>query len=404
MNVNQYKNYLSSHGKTMGQVKRNQSDVLMNSTFTYDPAYKKVYILTKDGWKWEDAKYQSHSAQSILKDPVDYYLQFRPKVHYPIGSYVIVPDDTSSEINLSHDELINPFTQPVKSRTQWWIIVGRDDAPAYVRYMILKCDWEFRWIYKGKLMTCWACSKNANSYTSGVWRDNMSSSLDDLTQAWLPDLRYVYEENLESLGMYDTRTIMHGQRFFLSNNDLDPKVYEVTKIKDINPQGIIKLSIKQHEINTKRDNLELRVCDYYTDDGDIQIETTIIKEQATTSLDHSEILWMMINENGELEENTDPTLEILKIGQTSYFKARFYSGGSPVDVNGQWRVKLSDTVGLSDEEISYYEGLMKLNKFDSSTVSLKPGKASSLKGLKFILSVESTNGQYMSSIEVEVSK
>ena len=41
--------------------------------------------------------------------------------------------------------------------------------------------------------------------------------------------------------MYDTRTIMHKQRFFMSNNDLDPNIYEVTKIKDITPQGIIKL-------------------------------------------------------------------------------------------------------------------------------------------------------------------
>lgn len=404
MNISQYKNYLSSHGQTMGQVKRNQSDVLMNSTFTYDPAYKKVYILTKDGWQWEDAKYQIHSAQSILKDPVDYYLQFRPKTHYSIGSYVIVPDDTSPDVNLTTEELGNPFLQPTQNRTQWWIIVGRDEAKDYVRYMILKCDWEFRWIYKEQLMTCWACSRNANSYTSGVWRDDLSSSLDDLTQAWLPDLRYTYGDKLESLGMYDTRTIMHGQRFFLSNNDLDPKIYEVTKIKDINPQGIIKLSIKQDEFNAKRDNLELRVCDYYTDDGDIQIVTPIIEEQASTSLDHSEILWMMPNENGELEENTDPTLEILNVGQTSYFEARFYRGSSLVEVDGQWRIRLADTVGLSDEDISYYEGLMKLNKFDSSTVSLKPGKASSLKGLKFILSVESVNGQYMSSIEVEVSK
>ena len=404
MNISQYKNFLSSHGETLGQVRRNQSDVLVNSTFTQDPSYKRVYILTKDGWKWEDARYQAHSATSILKDPVDYYLQFRPKVHYPVGSYVIVPDDTSPNVNLTTEELCNPFSQPMKNRTQWWFIVGRDEASDYVKYMILKCDWEFRWVYKGKLMSCWACSRNANSYTSGVWRDQYSSSLDDLTQAWLPDLRYTYGDRLEHLDMCDTRTIMHGQRFILSNNDLDPKVYEVTKIKDINPQGVIKLSIKQHEINTKRDNLELRVCDYYTDDGDIQIETPIIEEQATTSLDYSEILWMTLNENGELEENTDPTLEVLKVGQTSYFEARFYRGGNPVDIDGQWRIRLADTEGLSDEDISYYDGLMKLNKFDSCTVSLKPGKASSLKGLKFILSVESTNGQYMSSIEVEVSK
>lgn len=150
----------------MGHRLKNQSDILMDTTFTRDHNYKRVYILTKDGWKWEDAKYQEHSVQSILKEPVDYYLQFRPKVHYPVGSYVIVPDDTSFDINLTEDELKNPFLQPTSNRTQWWIIVGRDEAPAFVRYMILKCDWDFRWVYKGKLMSCWACSRNASSYTS----------------------------------------------------------------------------------------------------------------------------------------------------------------------------------------------------------------------------------------------
>lgn len=164
--LNTYKAALSSHGNDISQVSRKQSDLIMNTTFTRDPAYKKVYILTKDGWKWEDAKYQFHSTQSMAKDPVDYYLQFRPKTHYPIGSYVIVPDDTSPEINLSSTELQDPFSQPVKNRSQWWIIVGRDNANAYVRYMILKCDWEFRWIYDGKLMSCWGCLKSANSYTS----------------------------------------------------------------------------------------------------------------------------------------------------------------------------------------------------------------------------------------------
>jgi len=401
MNISQYKNYLSSHGQTMGQVRRSQSDVLMNSTFTYDPAYKKVYILTKDGWKWEDAKYQEHSAQSIVKDPVDYYLQFRPKVHYPIGSYVIVPDDTLHNINLTSEELLNPLTQPTKNRTQWWIIVGRDEANDYVRYMILKCDWEFRWIYKGQLMTCWACSKNANSYTSGKWVDNISASLDDLTQSWLPDTYYTYGDKLQEFGLYDTRTIMHGQRFFMSNNDLDPKIYEVTKIKDINPQGIIKLAIKQDELNEKRDNIELRVCDYYNDEGNIQIDKPIVK--ASDSTKFSTITWMTVNDAGELEENVVQDV-MLQIGQTSYFEVKCYDGSHTVEVDGQWRIELENTDGLSEEEVSYYVGLMKLTKFDNTTVALKPAKASSIKGMKFILSVEDIDGQYPSSIEVEVSK
>lgn len=195
--------------------------------------------------------------------------------------------------------------------------------------------------------------------------------------------------------MCDTRTIMHGQRFFLSNNDLDPKIYEVTKIKDINPQGVIKLSIKQDELREKRDNIELRVCDYYSDEGDIQIDKPSVKMTDDTKL--STIHWMTVNTNGELEENADQNVK-LYIGQTSYFTAEF----SDENIDGQWRIELANTDGLSDEEISYYVGLMKLTKFDSSTIALKPAKASSLKGMKFILSVEDINGQYASSIEVEV--
>ena len=395
MNITSYKNYLSTRGNTLGQVKRTQSDVIMNNTFTLDPTYKKVYILTKDGWKWEDAKYQTHSTPSIQKDPVDYYLQFRPKTHYPIGSYVIVPDDNSFDINLTEEQLVNPFSQPTSNRTQWWIIVGRDDANAFVRYMILKCDWEFRWIYKNKLMTCWACSKNANSYTSGKWQDDISASLDDLTQSWLPDTYHVYGDKLEELGMCDTRTIMHGQRFFMSNNELDPKIYEVTKIKDINPQNIIKLSIKQDELNEKRDNIELRICDYYTDEGDVQVDIPVVD---TPDIDKtSTISWLTIDDEGELIDGVETKLEV---GTTYYFGVTFSNN----DVDSQWKIELIDDYNeFTDEDKEYYVGLMKLTKFDNTTLALKPAKASSLKGKRFTLSVSDSNGEYYSSIEVEVA-
>jgi len=396
MNISSYKNYLSSRGNTLGQVKRTQSDVIMNNTFTLDPTYKKVYILTKEGWKWEDAKYQFHSAPSISKDAVDYYLQFRPKVHYPVGSYVIVPDDTDFDINLSEEERLNPFSQPVENRTQWWIIVGRDEANAYVRYMILKCDWDFRWIYKGKMMNCWACSKNANSYTSGIWRDDISMSSDNLTSSFIPDTYHVYGDKLEKLGLCDTRTIFYMQRFFMSNNDLEPKIYQVTKITDINPQGIIKLSIKQDELNEKRDNVELRICDYYTDEGDIRLDEPTKDEADITKT--SEIKWMKINENGELETGIET---LLTIGQTYYFEVEF----SDTDIDPQWRIELVDEENIyTEDEHSYYIGLMKLTKFDKSVLALKSAKASSLKGKEFILSVSDFDGEYYSSIKVEVAE
>lgn len=168
ISLNQYKQHLSNSGKNLAQVRRNQTDAVLNHTWTADPTYKRVYILTPDGWKWEDAKYQFHFAQTVSKDDVDYYLQFRPGVHYPIGTYVIVPDDTSPDLNLSVEELAHPFKQPVKNRTQWWLIVDRDNQNAYPRYNILKCNWEFKWVHNQKVESVFAVVRSANSYTSRI--------------------------------------------------------------------------------------------------------------------------------------------------------------------------------------------------------------------------------------------
>ena len=397
MNINEYKTLLSSQGSNLGQIRKNKSDFLMNQTFTGDPEYKKVYILTRDGWKYEDAKYQVHTTPSILKDAVDYYLQFRPKVHYPIGTYVIVPDDTCSEINLLPGELQNPFLQPVSNRTQWWIIVGRTDANTFVRYSILKCNWEFKWIYNRKIKKCYGCIRNANSYTSGKWTDEYSSSLDNQTAAWIPDTYYTYGDTLESFGLDDTRTIMHEQRFLLSNNIIDPKVYQVTKVVDLTPQGIIKLSIKQDEFNAKRDNLEFGICDYYTNNGEVKID---IPEDIISDETHvSKIIKMEINSDGELDVSMDES-NLLELGKSYYYNVEFSSPG----IEPQWKISLSiNNNEYSDEEKNYYERLIKINQFDNFTISIKPGKANSLKGKKFILSVSDYNGDYYSSIDLEVA-
>lgn len=194
--------------------------------------------------------------------------------------------------------------------------------------------------------------------------------------------------------MHDTRTIMHGQRFFMSNNDLDPKIYEVTKIKDINPQGIIKLSIKQDDLNEKRDNIELRVCDYYTDEGDVKVDIPVDNTPDTEK--QSAISWMTTDINGELTDGVETTLEI---GSTYYFEVKF----SHPNIDPQWKIELIDNNNeFTEKDRAYYIGLMKLTKFDTTTLALKPAKASSLKDKKFILSVSDSNGEYYSSIELEV--
>jgi hypothetical protein len=246
-------------------------------------------------------------------------------------------------------------------------------------------------------MNCWACSKSASSYTSGTWRDEISQSLDNLTSAWLPDTHYVYGDKLEELGMCDTRTIMHQQRFFYSNNELDPKIYQVTKVTDLNPMGVIKLSIKQDDFNRDTDNVELQICDYYSNEGEIRVElpTNIIANDNLTS----EIYRLFINGDGELEQDDSKDQSTLVIGESSYYGVSF----SDTNINPQWRITLNGE-NTSDENNEYYEGLFKTIQFDSSTISIKPSKASSLIGKQFTLSVCNEDGDYYSSIGLEVTE
>ena len=62
------------------------------------------------------------------------------------------------------------------------MIVGRNDANEFVRYNIIKCNWNFRWIARmngeNKVLNVWGSVRNANS------------------QVWLTIIRKRYSEYL----------------------------------------------------------------------------------------------------------------------------------------------------------------------------------------------------------------
>ena len=190
IDLKDYKQMLSHDGGHLGEVRKNQADMIMNATFTGDISYRRVYILSKEeGWHFEDARFSKHASSSIQKDQVDSYLQFRPKVHYPIGTYVFIPDATNYNLTISpievKEEEVNQVCPTVEEEWDYdiygteplwdgaknlWLIVGRTDDKQFVRYLVLQCDWKFRWVTgygdRKQLQSCWGCHKSANSYTS----------------------------------------------------------------------------------------------------------------------------------------------------------------------------------------------------------------------------------------------
>lgn len=50
----------------------------------------------------------------------------------------------------------------------------------------------------------------------------------------------------------------------LSDNHIHPTTYGVSKINNVTPLGVTKITLKQDHYNAEKDNVELKICDYYS--------------------------------------------------------------------------------------------------------------------------------------------
>lgn len=239
-------------------------------------------------------------------------------------------------------------------------------------------------------------SRTSKVTKQGVWNDFYTTGLDNLTGLWLPNTYYVYGDKLEEYELFDSRTIAIQTRTMITVNDINPNCYVVTKNGDMHPKGLFKLSLKADDFNPKRDNVALRVCDYYHDTGDIAvIDPPQDPDPYTTSVIH----YMVVDADNELAvDDSFPTLEI---GNIYYYNVEFSDEG----VTAQWRIELIDEDGEYAEKDRYaLERLMVIRDISSTGISIKPGKSNKLKGLRFKLSVTDVNGNYESSIDLEVAE
>lgn len=60
-----------------------------------------------------------------------------------------------------------------------------------------------------------------------------------------------------------TQTIEYNMRFLISDNKKEPIAWEVSKIEDTFPVGVIYITVKQDLFNPSTDNKELMIADYY---------------------------------------------------------------------------------------------------------------------------------------------
>lgn len=409
-----YEEYLGIKGRNLSEVRKHDSAMIMNATFTGSVGYKRVYVLDPEqGWIWTDAKYSRHSRQSIAADSVDYYLQFRPFEHYPVGTYIFVPDDTSDEIGFVEDMPENPFKDgnfgQIFNKGKLWMIVDRNNEREFIRYMILQVDYDIKWIcyYKGQkqILHCYGVTRTQSSYTAGTWLSDYSTTLDTITGFWLPDTYAIFKYKLSDYDICDTRYLQLDIRIVISHNKIYPQCWRITKINETEPTGILKFVCKRDEWNEKCDNKELMICDYYDDSGEEVIPPAIISEPSPEKI--SILWWAILRDHDEHGEKIDPPIieindtalvKFLVINQQRYFVAEF----SDDNVVSQWYITYSDSnedaTILTEKDKDKLCDLLKITKHSNTAISIKPSKSKTLIGKKFNLTVQDLHGEYKSSI------
>ena len=221
-----------------------------------------------------DAKFIVTKYSSIDKDQVEYHLQFKPSqkvrfdesdelyyfetdyksrysVEFPIGLFVDIPNE--------------------KNVYKKWLIVAKEDGNQFIKYSVLPCDYYLQWIentgterIKRKM---WCVSRAMNSYTSGRWIDRYMLGLDDIQKIWIPINPFT--ERLSYLNGEGK-----NQRIVLSAPIEKPLVWQVSKVENTKPLGIIKITLDQDVWDNNTDYVNLDTGEMYADYYDSNIEPT----------------------------------------------------------------------------------------------------------------------------------
>lgn len=177
-----YKESLRRTGRYAGESKKNQSDVIVESTWYEDLATRTCYLYDyyhdNEPLKLNDLhpderiqtpvdlKYIVNGSQTYDKDAITYRIMFKPSEEghdelvpyykedfidrygatFPVGLFVSIPD--------------------AKGKYNRWLVVDRANIndPQFPTYEILRCDFIARWIYEGKKYQIPVVLRSQNSY------------------------------------------------------------------------------------------------------------------------------------------------------------------------------------------------------------------------------------------------
>ena len=258
--------------KTIGQIYKEQSDFIMEETFLNDIQTKTVYLYDfvhddqphlKDHMTYEnttktrvEAKFIVKSYQSVDKDQVDYYLQFRPsqQTEFVEGDELYY-FETDYRKKYGNDDFIGLYCDipDDKGIYRKWLIVRKEIANQFVKFLILPINYQLMWIEtKGQeriKRRMWSVLKMQSSYNSGLWTDHVTTSQENQNKVWLP-LNTITEK------IWYTNEQSQNMRVLVSAYTDNPVAWTISKVETANNLGIQILTLYQDFFDQNKDYIE----------------------------------------------------------------------------------------------------------------------------------------------------
>lgn len=265
-------NAKNNGAKTIGQIYKEQSDWAMEQTWDNDIQSKICYIYDfyhddqprlAEGMTYEnttktriDAKFIVKSYQSMDKDQVEYYIQFKPtqKTHFSEGDELYY-FETDYRKKYHNDNFIGLFIDIPNDESIYekWMILRTEPANQFPKYLILKCNYEFMWIENNVTekikRRMWSVLKMQSSYNSGLWTDLRFTSQENQNKVWLP-LNPITEK------IWYTNESSKNMRVLVSSFTDNAIAWQISKVENAQPLGVQKLTLYQDFFDQHRDYIE----------------------------------------------------------------------------------------------------------------------------------------------------
>ena len=203
-----------------------------------------------------DAKFIVKSYQSMDKDQVDYYIQFKPtqKTHFSEGDELYY-FETDYRQKYHNDNFIGLFIDIPNDENIYekWMILRTEPANQFPKYLILKCNYELMWIENNGTekikRRMWSVLKMQSSYNSGLWTDSRFTSQENQDKIWLP-LNPITEK------IWYTNESSKNMRVLVSSFTDNAIAWQISKVENAQPLGVQKLTLYQDFFDQHRDYIE----------------------------------------------------------------------------------------------------------------------------------------------------